>query len=611
MSINENKIISYLIVIVPIALVLTASFFITSFYLKKVNIYFDSAKERSINEYIDSKKLQSEMWVNQLNLLFDYKNNKIVENTKLELKATVDKAYKKIKLMHEKKSGKKKILNEIYKINKKEKGSVFVTDYTGNNVIARSDKLNKKNISAFESADGRAIVLEEIQKARKHKEGFIVTNLYEGRGENIIAVKDMNIYNWYMGSFLNLKTKEESLKATFFDMISAIPLEDTDFMMLYERDEAIFMSKNIQDVFDSNSLEPIAKNLSKKATWNEGRLEGYYYFSRYYAPFDWYLIYGFDISKISEKELKKLQNLEQILDDELDFIIKVSAMIVLLVVMLSFLLSRKINQIFAQYNKEVKDKRDELEKLNRSLEQRVSDELKAHREKDKMLIQQSKMAEMGDMLSMIAHQWRQPLNQMSYLLMNIDSAYEYDELTKEYLDEKLKEGNTLLEFMSVTIDDFRNYFRPDKDKEFVLVSDIIDTSVVLIQKSLEINSIEVKIDTEGRDLTYIYKNEFIQVMLNLIKNAQDVLVQNNINEPKIFISSRCKKEKLIVEVCDNGGGVDNDIKDRVFEPYFSTKEKSNGTGLGLYMSKMIIEEHLDGKLSVHNSNDGACFRIEI
>ncbi|MEA2091680.1 MAG: HAMP domain-containing sensor histidine kinase, partial [Campylobacterota bacterium] len=360
-----------------------------------------------------------------------------------------------------------------------------------------------------------------------------------------------------------------------------------------------------------NSLEVISKTLSKKSTWYKDKLDGYYYYSKYYEPLDWHLVYGFEITKMSEKELKKQRELEEMLDDELEFIIKASASIVMFVVILSLLLSRKINQIFSQYSQEVQKRTDELESLNESLEQRVWDELRAHREKDKMLIQQSKMAEMGDMLSMIAHQWRQPLNQMSYLFMNIDSAYEHKELTKEYLDDKLREGNNLLDFMSVTIDDFRNYFRPDNAKEFVLVSDIVHTSVALMQKSLEVESVEVELFADGRDLTHIYKNEFIQVILNLIKNAKDAVVQNRVENPKITIASRCQKDKLIVEVCDNGGGVDEDIIDRIFEPYFSTKDRQSGTGLGLYMSKMIIEEHLEGKLSVFNSKDGACFKIEI
>lgn len=132
-----------------------------------------------------------------------------------------------------------------------------------------------------------------------------------------------------------------------------------------------------------------------------------------------------------------------------------------------------------------------------------------------------------------------------------------------------------------------------------------------MQKSLDISGVDVELKSYGRELTHIYKNEFIQVMLNLIKNAKDILVDNEIKDPKIIIISRCESEKLIVEVCDNGGGVDDEVIDKIFEPYFSTKDKQSGTGLGLYMSKMIIEEHLGGKLSVYNTEVGACFKIEI
>ena len=218
---------------------------------------------------------------------------------------------------------------------------------------------------------------------------------------------------------------------------------------------------------------------------------------------------------------------------------------------------------------------------------------------------------MGDMLSMIAHQWRQPLNQISYIFMNIESSYEYKELTEKYLQEKLKEGNEQLEFMSATIDDFRNYFRPDKDKEFALVSDIVQSSISLMQSTLDASSIEVELISEGRDLTYIYKNEFTQVLLNIIKNAKDALLAKKIQNPKIVIVTSCHKEKLVVEIFDNAGGIELLIIDKIFEPYFSTKDYKHGTGLGLYMSKMIIEEHLNGELSVRNTKDGACFRIEI
>jgi C4-dicarboxylate-specific signal transduction histidine kinase len=394
-------------------------------------------------------------------------------------------------------------------------------------------------------------------------------------------------------------------------MLESIPMDSVDYMSLYDGDKTIFLSHKMKNFFTDEKLKMFKNNLSKQSKWYESKVDNYYYYSKYYKPLDWYLVYGFEILNMSKKELQKQHDLEVMLDGELEFITKVSASIVMFVIILSLLLSRKLNKIFSQYTQEVKQRRDELESLNESLEQRVLEELKAHRQKDRMLIQQSKMAEMGDMLSMIAHQWRQPLNQMSYLFMNIESAYEHNELNKKYLDEKLSEGNSLIEFMSSTIDDFRNYFRPKKDKEFVLVSDIVDSTVFLMQKSLDLNSIEIEKDSYGRELTHLYKNEFIQVMLNLIKNAKDILVDKKIQNPKIKIITRSESKKLIVMVCDNGGGVDEAILDRIFEPYFSTKDKSQGTGLGLYMSKMIIEEHLNGSLSVENSKEGACFKIEI
>lgn len=614
---NEKRVISYLIVLVPLALVLTASFFITSFYIEKVNAYFQKVKEISIAEHIESKKAKGEIWVDQLNLLFDYKNNRLIDNIKTELKQSVDMAYDSARYIYEKYSVKKssreikELIVDSQMAFNTGKTPIFMADFTGENILPRSPKLSQKNIIAYADANNRAVILEEIQKARKHQEGYLESDFYEQNQSYITYVKNLNIENYYIGSSTNVEKERDSLKAELLEMLKSIPMDRADFMGLYDDRKTIFLSKKMKEYLGDESLEVISKNLSKEPKWHKDKVDDFYYYSKYYEPLDWYLVYGFEISKMSKKELQKQKELELMLDNELKFIITASASIVIFVVILSLLLSRKINRIFLEYQDEVQTRADELKRLNESLEQRVIDGLRAQRQKDKMLIQQSKMAEMGDMLSMIAHQWRQPLNQMSYLFMNIDSAYEYKELTKEYLDEKITEANGILEFMSVTIDDFRNYFRPDKAKEFVLVSEVVNTSVALMQKSLELSGVEVELDSQGEDLTHIYKNEFIQVMLNLIKNAKDILVDKGVKSPKIIIKSRCQKEKLIVEVCDNGGGIDEAIQDKIFEPYFSTKDKHNGTGLGLYMSKMIIEEHLGGSLSVRNHEDGACFKIEI
>ncbi|MEA3330720.1 MAG: cache domain-containing protein [Campylobacterota bacterium] len=618
MRLNE-KIIPYLIVIIPLALVLTASFFITSFYLDKVGTYFNSAKERSIKEHVDSKKTKSELWAKQLNLLFDYKYNRVEENLKKELKNRVDTAYKSAIYIYRKYKGKKsnqeikeRIIDALGQMScSNEQSHIFISDYNGNSVLSPNQKLESRRLSSYADADGRSMVLEEIQTVRKRGEGFLRSRSFDDKKWQRILVKDLSVFDWFIGSSIDELEKIEELKTTLLGMLKSIPIDSSDFMSLYDDRKNLFISSNMKNYFSDDSFEIIVKSLSKKSTWHKEKLDGYYYYSEYYKPLGWYLVYGFDISSMSEQELSKQKDLETMLDKELEFIVKVSASIVFFVVILTLLLSRKINEIFKEYQDEVQKRTDELKKLNLSLEKRVQSEVKAHTEKEKMLVQQSKMAEMGDMLSMIAHQWRQPLNQMSYVFMNVESAYEYDELNKKYLEEKLKEGTDLLEFMSVTIDDFRNYFRPDKAKEFVLVSEVIKTSVTLIKNSLDMNSIEIELHSEGRDLTHIYKNEFIQVILNLIKNAKDILIYNSVENPKITINSTCQEDRLVVEICDNGGGVDEDIKDKIFEPYFSTKDKKSGTGLGLYMSKMIIEEHLDGKLSVQNRREGACFKIEL
>jgi len=619
MRVNIRTLIPYLIVIVPLALVLTASFFITTFYLEKVTTYFNSAKERSFKEHIDAKKAKSEMWSKQLNLLFDYKYSRAKPSVEEELRARVDIAYETSSYIYEKykktKSKgniKERIVDALSHMKYGDKENyIFITDYSGNSILLGNQAIDKKNLASYLDSDVRSIILEEIQKVRKHGEGFLYTKSSVDEKKEIILVKSLGMYNWFIGSVMKLSEKEVKIKARLLDMVQRVPIESSDFIALYEGKKEIYSSSKIKEEFNEDDFTKLSSSLSKPLTWNKNMLDGYYYYDSYYEPMNWHLIYGFDTRSMSVKEIQKQEALNKVLDTEFDFILKASATIVFFVVMLSLLLSRKINEIFKQYQDEVEKRGDELEILNKSLEQRVQSEISRHRQKDKMLIQRSKMAEMGDMLSMIAHQWRQPLNQMSYILMNIESAYEYKELSKEYLDSKIKEGNEQLEFMSVTIDDFRNYFRPDKEKEFVLVSDVVKTSVDFMRQSLGVNSIEVELLTEGRELTHIYKNEFIQVLLNLIKNAKDVLSCKKIQNPKITISSTCYKEKLVVSVSDNGGGIDEKIIDKIFEPYFSTKDAKSGTGLGLYMSKMIIEEHLDGTLSVSNTQEGACFKIEL
>ena len=220
-------------------------------------------------------------------------------------------------------------------------------------------------------------------------------------------------------------------------------------------------------------------------------------------------------------------------------------------------------------------------------------EIKNEKEEQKeLLIHQSKLASMGEMLGNIAHQWRQPLSRLGYILMNIEAKDKAQQHAQ-----KLEEASSQLEFMSQTIDDFRDFYKPDKEKKSFCLAEETRKVIAL----LDLEKIEVVLQSKEEITIINHKNEYKQVLLNLLSNAKEVLLQRAVSSPKITISI----EKNHVTVSDNAGGINLENIQQVFEPYFSTKAK--GLGIGLYMSKVIVEKNMGGKLEVQNSEDGAIF----
>ncbi len=221
---------------------------------------------------------------------------------------------------------------------------------------------------------------------------------------------------------------------------------------------------------------------------------------------------------------------------------------------------------------------------------------------ERKMVHQNKLAAMGEMISNIAHQWRQPLTHLSYIMMNINTAFKQDKLSEKYLDKKTNQATDQLEYMSNTIDDFKNFYMPKTHKEEFSIKSSIENTLTIISSTLETNKINLEINGEDFNING-YKSEFSQVLLNLISNAKDALVKNGIQNPKIEITLN----KNQITICDNAGGIDEKTKEKIFDPYFTTKQKGNG--LGLYMSKIIIESHFAGKLNHFNKNGGSCFVI--
>ncbi len=236
----------------------------------------------------------------------------------------------------------------------------------------------------------------------------------------------------------------------------------------------------------------------------------------------------------------------------------------------------------------------------------LQEKIKKIKEKQQILIQNSKMASMGEMIANIAHQWRQPLNSLSALHTVLMMDYEDNgRLTEEEIAQFKEESSQYIHKMSSTIDDFRNFFSPTKEKEQFVVSDAIKESIKFVKDSYLDSNVELIDRTQDGDTQmYSYKNELMQVIMILLNNSRDAVVGNKIEKPQVIVDLVHRDEKIEIRVKDNGGGIDEVIMNRIFEPYFTTKFKSDGTGVGLYMSKMIIEDSIGGELVLENDDDG-------
>ena len=249
------------------------------------------------------------------------------------------------------------------------------------------------------------------------------------------------------------------------------------------------------------------------------------------------------------------------------------------------------------------------EELNRKL---IKEQAKSIQQ-EKLLQEQTRLAQMGEMISMIAHQWRQPLGAIGNSSIAIQLKYKsqkYNTQTKEeFMYKKLHNIDEYVKVLSHTIDDFRSFFQPNKDKELTPITVPIQKALNIVSSSISYHNISVITNFNNNDEVLVYQNEIMQVILNLLKNAEDNFIEKDIKNASITISTKKIEGYYRIKIEDNGGGIPIEILPNIFDPYFSTKEKRNGTGLGLYMSKIIIEEHNQGRLTVHNCNSGVCFEI--
>ena len=257
-----------------------------------------------------------------------------------------------------------------------------------------------------------------------------------------------------------------------------------------------------------------------------------------------------------------------------------------------------------------------LYELNQNLEKRIQEAIEETHQREKIIQQQSRLAQMGEMLSMIAHQWRQPISSatIDVELSLLSNEYDLDDVQERekfliYLNNKVKDVTEYVHILSMTIDDFRNFFKPNKNAEMTLINAPIEKALKIVQTSLNDKNISIIKDFKTDESLPLFHNEILQVILNILKNSEDNFVDAEIENAQILIETKREADTFSIVLKDNGGGIPTDVIDKIFDPYFSTKDEKNGTGLGLYMSKIMIEDHNNGTLQAYNQDDGVVFEI--
>ncbi len=433
----------------------------------------------------------------------------------------------------------------------------------------------------------------------------------------------INYINYYRINIKNLD--KNSLKKLITNYIDTIRYGDNGYIWIHDTNYYLishpFRKKSIGK-YDINLKDESGKfitrafiNIAVKSP-DGGFLEYYWKkpntnvitkkigFVKLYAPWKWVVGSGLYIDDISNSIKKEKTLLQKRINKQIKTIVLVALSFMFLVGFLSFLISKNIIIALNSY-------RDKVDSNEATLKREVALAIKESQKKDRALFYQSRLAQMGEMLSMIAHQWKQPLSEVSGIFMELETACRFKKINDNYILNCARDGDKITEFMSRTIEDFRNFFKPDKIKKRFCINSAIDEAFTLIGATISNSGIKINIEGEGEVYSYGYPNEFAQVILNIFLNARDVLASRKVIKPQITLKIYKKDDKSYLEIMDNAGGIDSKIIDNIFDPYFSTKEKVDGSGLGLYMSKMIIEKSMKGSLWVENIENGARFTIEV
>ena len=630
---NEKQLLQ-IIKYTPSIFILTISIIILTIQFVENNITFEIEKEKIKTEFnIRNKNIIKQETTEIYNFI---KQEQL--STKKELKESltgaVNNAYAIANTIYQNNLDKdpafikKLIVDALRNIRfNKNRGYFFIYENTGKNILLpHNPELEGKDFWNHQDSKGAYVIQDMVNLLKNTDESFYQWHWFnptkpDKQKTKIGLVRNFKPFNWFIGTGEYIEDYEVETKEKILDYVKNINSNRNNYIFIVNHDliylshiRKDYIGKKVLEINDTVETRNVVDNLLKIAKQGEG----YYSYIQNKKPgseqatrkvsfikgldnWSWMIGTGFYEDDVNKAIVQKRKELDKKFELYVYKSLKITGLITIVLLILSIYFSRVLQRKFLRYKSEIKAH------IDKNMKQQ------------NIMAQKTKMAAMGEMIGNIAHQWRQPLSTITATATGLKIQKEMNVLTDDFLIDGLSGINNSAQYLSKTIDDFRNFFKTNKEEIEFSMEDVINKSLSLCHSELHNLDIKIIKDIENIKITN-YENEFIQVLINIIRNAKDELTKKDPNSKKlIFIEVKEDNKHVKIMIKDNAGGIPKSIKNRIFEPYFTTKHQSQGTGVGLYMCKEIIEKNMGGYLEVENCEytymdeyfTGACFEIRL
>lgn len=490
----------------------------------------------------------------------------------------------------------------------------------------------------YKDENGNTPLLELKKQVIANPNGTFIRykwkNPVSGKIEQKISyVKYFAPLDWVIGSGEYVEAIEKKLKQEAIDHILNMRFANDGYTSIYQSDGKVISVPSVGrlsgfNIYEAKDpLEQKTKDIVSALTTQAKKGGGFYRYewikpstrkdtpkiayAEEYKDWNWIIATGTYIDDILAEAKTRTEQIRAIHKQKLISTITIFAIVSVITAIFLAIITASFTAILREYKTNLYVKNKELEELNKGLEDRVSAEVAKSEERQYLLIKQSRLAAMGELISNIAHYWRQPLNAVSIILQDFPMAYEEGEMDEKYIKSNTQKAVTMIEDLSKSLEKFRGFFAPDTEKKLFNIKSKVSEAISLLSASFDGRDITVTIDSAQEPEAVGHPNEFMQVILNVLLNSKDAIVKNKIEKGVINISISKENDNALITITDNGGGIEDDAIDKIFEPYFTTKFKSNGAGMGLYMSKSIIEDSMGGTIEALSKDKTTTVNIKV